>query len=136
MAADMLPMRRVFQLQSVEIVLLDDISLIIEDDAGRIVISGSHGGASSAFFALRVPASLYVFNDAGMGKDAAGVAALKILNGVGLAAIAVAHDSARIGEAEDVLVHGMISSCNRTAHGLGLRSGQSIHDALALLIGV
>jgi hypothetical protein len=128
-------MRRLFRLEHLEIVLCDCISSLQQQDAGRIVITGAHGGMSTALHALGVPAGLYVFNDAGIGKDAAGVAALRLLNDAGTPAITVAHASARIGEAEDALANGVISQCNRAAHALGLRAGQTMQDALALLVG-
>lgn len=54
------------------IILLDSISFIGPDDAGQIVVSGSHGGTVAAAYARRHPPWLVVFNDAGVGKDAAG----------------------------------------------------------------
>ena len=62
-------------------------------------MTGSHGGVSAARFALDVRAALYVFNDAGGGKEQAGVAGLDLLEAASIAAICVSHDSARIGEA-------------------------------------
>jgi uncharacterized protein YunC (DUF1805 family) len=129
----MTPMRRLFRLETLEIALCDCVSLIVDDDAGRVVITGAHGGSSAGAAALGVPALLYVFNDAGIGKDAAGVAALKLLNEAGIAAATVFNTSARIGEAEDTLANGVISQCNRAAHVLGLRSGQSVRDVLVAL---
>jgi hypothetical protein len=129
----MTPLRRVFRLGSVEIVLLDDVAMLRSEDTGRIVITGAHGGVPSALHALPVHASLYVFNDAGIGKDGAGLSALRLLNDAGTPALAVRHDSARIGEAEDALANGIIAQCNRAAHALGLRPGQTMIDALAML---
>lgn len=131
----MQPLRRVFRLDALEILLCDSIETVGEADVGRIIISGSHGGTSSALHALRVEAALYVFNDAGIGKDGAGVAGLKLLNDAGRPAVAVSHVSARIGEAEDTLANGVISQCNRAAHGMGLRAGHSITEALAAFAG-
>ncbi|MCU0832067.1 MAG: hypothetical protein MUC58_11245 [Rhizobiaceae bacterium] len=129
----MTPMRRLFQMQTLEIALCDSVWQVSEEDAGRVVITGSHGGSSSAVFALGVPALLYVFNDAGLGKDNAGVAGLKLLNDAGIAAVTVFNTSARIGEADDTMAHGIVSQCNRAAHAMGLRAGQSVGDVLMLL---
>ena len=126
----MIPLRRVFVLNRIELVLCDSITQVTDDDAGRIVVSGSHGGSSSACFAAVVPAMLYVFNDAGFGKDGAGIAGLKLLSEAGIAAVSVSHDSARIGEAEDSLANGIVSMCNREAHALGLRTGEALTEAL------
>jgi hypothetical protein len=129
----MIPMRRLFQLGALEIVLCDSIDMVNDEDAGRLVITGAHGGSSAGVAALAVPALLYVFNDAGIGKDGAGVAALKLLSDAGIPAIAVSNQSARIGEAEDTLANGIVSQCNRAAHALGLRAGQGVTDALMVL---
>ena len=48
-------------------------------DAGCIAVSGSHGGLSSARYALAARPLLSVFNDAGVGLNNAGLAALDFL---------------------------------------------------------
>jgi hypothetical protein len=131
----MRPFRRVFRLGALEVCLCDCICDVQSADIGRIVITGAHGGSSNALYALETHASLYVFNDCGIGKDGAGIAGLKLLNEAGIAAVAVSHLSARIGEAEDTLANGVIAQCNRAAHALGLRAGQSIDEAVAMLTG-
>ncbi len=83
-------------------------------------VSGSHGGISSAQYALAARPHLSVFNDAGVGRDAAGLAALPFLQGHGLAACTVAHTSARIGEAASTLTDGIISHVNPLAAHLGV----------------
>jgi hypothetical protein len=67
---------------------------------------------------------LSVFNDAGVGKDAAGLAALPFLQSHGLAACTVGHDSARIGEAASTLADGVISHVNPLAQAQGVQAGQ------------
>jgi len=116
------------------IVLADSITEIAEADRGCIVVSGSHGGRSAAAFALRVPLALVSFSDAGVGKDEAGIAALALLQAAGVAAVAVAHTSARIGDARDQWDHGIVSHANAAAHGLGIGPGQGLRDALLRLI--
>lgn len=90
------------------------------------MVSGSHGGLSAARFALQALPYLAVFNDAGIGKDAAGIAALGWLQQRGVAALAVAHDSARIGEAASTWQDGLISSANAQAAALGARPGLAL----------
>jgi len=68
---------------------------------------------------------LSVFNDAGVGRDQAGLAALPFLQSHGLAACTVAHTSARIGEAASTLQDGMISHVNAFAAQLGAVPGQN-----------
>jgi len=104
-------------------------------DAGAIVVSGSHGGASSGEFALALPLRVVFFNDAGIGKQEAGVAALTMLQARGVAAATVAHGSARIGDALDAWQHGVISRTNEAAHALGLCIGQPVRVAVQPLLG-
>jgi hypothetical protein len=60
-----------------------------------------------------------VFNDAGVGRDDAGIAALGLLQGAAIAACTVAHTSARIGDARSTLEDGRLTHCNAAATALG-----------------
>lgn len=115
------------------IVIMDSITQLEATDSGAIVVSGSHGGVSSAEFALAVPLRAVFFNDAGVGKEGAGVAALAILQARRVAAGTVAQTSARIGDARDAWQCGMISLVNAAA--LGLAPGQALCEALGRLAG-
>ncbi len=112
--------------------LLDSVTQVESRHAGCIVVTGSHGGASVVGYALTVPALLYVFNDAGIGKDEAGVAALTALEEAGVAAATVSHATARIGEAKDSWEHGVVSRANAQARSLGVRAGRALRDVPAL----
>src|SRR5690606_24319825 len=74
--------------------VVDSITELHAGDAGCVAVSGSHGGLSSARYALAARPLLSVFNDAGVGRDAAGIAALGFLQAHALAACTVAHGSA------------------------------------------
>ena len=102
-------------------------------DAGCVAVSGSHGGISSAQYALAARPLIAVFNDAGVGKDKAGLAALPFLQGHGIAACTVAHTSARIGEAHSTLADGVFSHCNALAEALGAVPGQRCTDLVGAL---
>lgn len=117
------------------VVLLDSVTEVTAAHAGCAVITGSHGGASAGRYALAVRTRLYVFNDAGVGKDEAGVAALAMLDDAGQPAVAVAHTSARIGEAADTWTGGVISRANAAAAAQGYRAGQSLRDAVEQRLG-
>ncbi len=116
------------------VIVIDSITQLALVDAGAIVVSGSHGGTSSAAFALERPLKLVFFNDAGVGKDAAGIAALALLQARGVAAATVAHDSARIGDALDAWQHGVVSHANAAALALGVRVGSSVQAAVERLL--
>ncbi|MBZ4210262.1 MAG: hypothetical protein LAD29_03960 [Rhodoferax sp.] len=104
--------------------VVDSITELGPQDAGCLAVSGSHGGISSARYALAARPRLSVFNDAGVGKDEAGLAALPFLQSHGLAACTVAHSSARIGEAQSTLDEGIVSHVNALAQALGVVVGQ------------
>lgn len=112
------------------IVLMDSITSATAEDAGAIVVSASHGGTSSGEFALRVPLAGVFFNDAGIGKDGAGVMALAMLQERAIPAAAVSHASARIGDAADMWENGRISRVNRAAAELGIDVGDALKDAV------
>lgn len=116
-------------------VLIDSITQVTQDDAGKVVVTGSHGGVSAARYGRAVAARLYIFNDAGIGKDEAGIAALALLEAEGRAAATVSHLSARIGEARDTWECGVISWVNAPAQRLGLQPGVALKLALAALPG-
>jgi hypothetical protein len=112
------------------LVLIDSVTQVEAAHAGCLVVTGSHGGASVVRYAREVRAWLYVFNDAGVGKDGAGIAALELLQADGIAAATVAHTSARIGEAADSWQHGVVSRLNLAAAARGLRAGDRLVDRL------
>ncbi len=122
--------RRVVRVGNLDVVLVDSITQVLPEDAGQVVVTGSHGGGSAASFAMRVPALLYVFNDAGIGKDRAGISGLDGLEAQGIAACAVSNVSARIGDASDTLENGVISSANALAGRLGLACASRLRTAL------
>jgi hypothetical protein len=111
-------------------VLLDSVTQVEPAHAGLLIVTGSHGGASVVAYARAVRCWLYVFNDAGVGKDNAGIAALELLQADGIAAATVAHTSARIGEAQDSWQHGVVSRLNAAAEALGLRIGTPLREQL------
>ena len=117
-----------------KVVLMDSITKVNGDDKGAVVVCASHGGSSSGEFALEVPLKLVVFNDAGGGKDNAGIAALEMLQGRGVAAATVAHTSGRIGDSLDMWENGVLSHVNAVARELGLSKGDKVRDKLTKLV--
>jgi hypothetical protein len=115
------------------LVLLDSVTQTGPEHAGALIVTGSHGGASVVPYARAVRAWLYVFNDAGVGKDSAGIAALALLQADGIAAATVAHTSARIGEAADSWEHGVVSHMNAAAEQSGLRIGQPLRQQMCAM---
>ena len=112
-------------------IAMDSISYIDESDAGHIILSASHGGAPSAEYARSQNLGAVFFNDAGVGKDKAGIAALALLN---FPAATVSHLSARIGDATDMWQHGVISHINDAARRSGLTVGERLQEAVGKLL--
>ena len=110
--------------------LVDSITELGPHDLGCIAVSGSHGGISSAQYALAARPLLSIFNDAGIGKDKAGLAALDFLQGHALAACTVSHSSACIGQADSTLQSGVVNHCNQLARELGVETGHTCRSVV------
>jgi hypothetical protein len=115
------------------VLVMDSITKVTPADEGCMVVSASHGGASSGEFALEVPLHVVFFNDAGVGKDDAGIASLAMLEAKGVAGGTVSHLSARIGDSQDMWDHGVVSHVNAPARALGIAPGQSLSETLTRL---
>ena len=112
------------------VILMDSITSVGENDEGAIVVSASHGGKSAAEFALQVPLAAVFFNDAGIGKDEAGIAGLKMLQDRGIPAGTVSHETAQIGDGKDTWEFGIISALNEAARDAGFKIRERLRDAV------
>ena len=101
---------------------------------GAVLIAGSHGGLVAASYAAMARVRAVILNDAGIGLDESGIAGLALLEGIGMAAAAVSHTSARIGDGKDMLARGIISRFNGTARKLGLAPGMACGDAAVRML--
>lgn len=110
--------------------LVDSITELGPHDADCIAVSGSHGGISSAQYALATRPHFSIFNDAGIGKAKAGIAALDFLQSHAMAACTVSHSSACIGQASSTLQSGVVSHCNLLARELGVDAGQTCQSVV------
>lgn len=114
-------------------VLLDSITDLTERHRGAHVLVGSHGGLATAAAAVGGGVRSLVVNDAGIGLDQAGIAALGYCLDFGIPAASIAHSSARIGDADDMLARGVVSAANTVAHELGVEPGCSASETAARL---
>ena len=115
------------------LVCMDSISLVAEgEDDGQIVLSGSHCGlvASQPHFVIGVDAAAAFFNDAGIGKDGAGITRLPALDARGIAGATVAATSARIGDGRSTYSDGIVSRVNETARAAGIEPGMTTREAV------
>jgi hypothetical protein len=115
------------------VVLVDSVTALGERHVDAVAVTGSHGGAIAARYAAGARVRAAVFNDAGVGLDAAGIAGLALLDVVGMAALAVLHTSARIADALDTMRNGIVGHANETARALGVEPGMTCADALVRL---
>jgi hypothetical protein len=99
------------------------------DVGGKVLVAGSHGGLIAACLGASAGVHALILNDAGVGKDGAGIAGLAMLEAIGMAAATVSHVSARIGDGADMLARGVISHANVHAARVGVAAGQSCHEA-------
>ena len=100
---------------------------------GAVVVSGSHGGRYPGYAAAKAHVRAVILNDAGVGKDDAGVGSLPYLEALGIAAATVSFSSCRIGDAADMVERGRISHANAAARAVGVAPGMPCARAAELL---
>jgi hypothetical protein len=115
------------------VIVRDSVTELDAMAKGRVVLAPSHGGRYSAWCAAKVGAAAVILSDAGIGRNRAGVAGLALLAELGVPAAAVDVWSARIGDGEDCLRRGLLSTVNAPAATLGLAARMPVTDALAIL---
>lgn len=116
------------------VIAMDSISSLDAGDEGAVVVCASHGGMSAAEYAVRIPLRAVFFNDAGVGKDNAGIAALEIMDRHGVPAATVSHESARIGDCLDTWENGMISHVNTAGRDAGVEPDRAVRDSVHELL--
>jgi hypothetical protein len=120
---------------AVAVVGVDSIGLVRPDDAGRVLVIGSHGGlhGGDPDSALPVQARAAFFHDAGVGKDGAGISRLPVLAARGVPAATVDYHSARIGDARSLWERGVLSHANDAMQARGITPGCTVQAAVAHL---
>jgi hypothetical protein len=118
---------------AVTAVIMDSVSYITGENHGDIIISGSHGGTSSARYAVDAAAAAVFFNDAGCGKNSAGIRGLELLQEHSIIAAAVDHRTSEIANGADTYDSGVLSHVNGCAAQAGLRKGMRVREAVELL---
>ncbi len=123
----------IFKDGDIKTVLMDSISYVNEDNQNDIIISGSHGGTSSAQYGLDVKVGAAFFNDAGIGKNNSGISGLNKLQNAGIIAITVDHKSAEIANGQDTYENGIVSFVNNYAKKAEIKIGMTVKDAVNVL---
>ncbi len=105
------------------ILVMDSVTKLAPEDAGKILVAASHGGVYAGYLAAKGRAGGVILNDAGGGLDGAGYGALAWADGFGMPAAVVDCMSARIGDGQDMITHGVVSRANLAAHRIGVSVG-------------
>src|SRR5271163_990761 len=112
--------------EEVKILTVASCSNVHAEHRSHVVVSGSYGGRYNAFNAAKWPVRAVIMNDAGIGKNSAGIVGLDFLDQIDLAAATADAQTCHIGDGDHMLAHGIISHVNRTAAALGCAPGQSV----------
>ena len=115
------------------VICSDSATKLSEAHRGQVVICGSHGGIYCGYLAAAAGLRAVILNDAGLGLQEAGAGCLDYCEKLGMAAATCAHDSARIGDGEDMAVRGRISRVNRIAAACGCRPGMPVAEGAECL---
>ena len=113
----------------VSILTVASCSNVRAEHRAHVIVSGSYGGRYNAFNAAKWPVRAVIMNDAGIGKDNAGIVGLEFLDQIGMAAATADAQTCHIGDGDHMLAHGVISHVNRAAAALGCAPGQSVGTA-------
>ncbi|HEY82439.1 MAG TPA: hypothetical protein G4O01_04015 [Dehalococcoidia bacterium] len=117
------------QLGESRIIVADSAAAMDESNCNDILVVGSHCGINVGELALHNGIRGLIGNDAGLGKNEAGIAGLKLLEKHGIPAAAVACMSAKIGFGMSTYEQGRISVANEVARKLGVSAGMSAKEA-------
>jgi hypothetical protein len=118
------------EIDGVSITVTDSITFLNERNAGDIVVCGSHGGLSAGEYAQKYRVKAVFFNDAGFGKNNAGVKSLESLSDAGILACAVDCMSAEIFNGQDVLDNGIITVCNQLAKTRNIKEKMTVIEVI------
>ncbi len=113
--------------------ITDSVTTLGPEARGRAALAASHGGIYAAYLAAKAGLKGVILSDAGVGRERAGIAGLFYLEQFGVAAAAVGHRSARIGDGRDCLERGIITYANAPAASLGVSVGMMARHALERL---
>ena len=119
-----------------KVICLDAAPMLTPQDAGAIAITGSHAALFRGKPDNVIGPQLHAifFNDAGVGKDGAGIARLADLDTRRMAAGTVSARSAPIGNSRAAYEFGMLSHVNVAASALGGKPGMPLREFVAALL--
>ncbi len=116
-----------------QVVIMDSAAALTSEEKGQIVVAGSHGSEFAARHIVRFQPCGIILNDAGRGKDDAGISGLPVFQAMHILAATVDCMSARIGEGEDTYNNGRISALNQKAGEAGVAIGMPVCEAARMM---
>jgi hypothetical protein len=128
---------RVSEAGGIAVLALDSASLVKPEDAGAIVLTGSHGAllGGRPETAIKIAVFAAVYNDADRGIDDCGIARLPALDARNIAGATVSAWSARIGDGLSIYQDGIVTAVNETAarHGgeIGIPAAELVKRLIA-----
>ena len=112
-----------------KVIIADSVTATTDQNRGDVLVCGSHFGANVGQIAATNKIGAMIGNDAGMGKNNAGIAGLAICDAHNIPAAAVASMSAVIGSGVSTYEEGEVSAVNSLAARLGVSEGMSAKHA-------
>ena len=115
---------------------IDSAGLVLPEDEGHIVATGSHGAllGGKPETAIKIPVFAAIYNDADFGIEDAGIARLPVLDARGIAGACISAWSARIGDGQSTYHDGFVSALNARARQYGAEIGISAKELVARLV--
>jgi uncharacterized protein YunC (DUF1805 family) len=111
------------------IVTMDSNSMVTPENRNDIILTGSHGGLVGSAPAVKYPVIAAFYNDAGIGKEGAGITRLPWLQKAGIIGATVDAATAKIGIGMETYQSGIISHVNSLARQMGIAPGMRARDA-------
>ena len=116
------------------IILTDTIAYLTDGERRSVVVGGSHCAHTTYEFVKDLELKGIFLNDAGKGKDNAGISGLHLFQEASIPAGAIDCMTAMIGNSRDAWENGIISAVNRTAQTHGIAIGMPIQKAALKLL--
>ncbi len=113
--------------------IFDSVTHVTTEHRAQAALCASHGGTYAGYFAAKMGLGAVILNDAGIGRERAGLGGILMLETLGVPAAAVSHLTGRIGDGTHCATNGHISFANAPALALGVAAGMRARDALSRL---
>jgi len=117
-----------------QVVCTDSIAFGLSEDARNVLVTAGHTGRSALPYLRKVRPFGFICSDGGKGREDAGVAALQMVEGDGMAGATVDARLARMGDGLSSYRDGVISAANALALAAGIRVGMPAAQAASLLL--